>query len=87
MNIVKYTSDVFGKTFNVAQALRDGWGLEWESEDALVGIQLQDRKKPSHTVTIKGVSWTLGIMVVLFEEGGWLCFDHAIEQFECVKIK
>jgi hypothetical protein len=84
MGIVKYDSEGFGKKFNVGQALKDGWGKDWQGEDAIVGLKLQDRKKAKHKVEVSKVDWTLGIMRVHFKEGGWLCFDHAIEQFKCV---
>ena len=44
MGIVKYTKN---RTFNVGQALQDGWGLEWEGEEALIGVKLQDKRKQS----------------------------------------
>jgi hypothetical protein len=81
MGIVKYTTD---RNFNVGEALKDGWNKEWQGESALIGLVLQDRKKAKHKVTIEDVDWFMGIMRVWFKEGGWLCFDHAIEQFECV---
>lgn len=81
MGIVKYTTD---RKFNVGKALKDGWNKEWQGESALIGLVLQDRKKAKHKVTIENVDWFMGIMRVWFKEGGWLCFDHAIEQFECV---
>lgn len=84
MGIIKYEFDEEGKCFNVGQALMDGWGVEWEGEDALIGLSLQDRKNPRHKVTIKKVDWTLETMRVWFNEGGWLCLDHAIEQFKCI---
>ena len=79
MGIVKYTEN---RTFNVGQALNDGWGMEWQGEDAIIGTKLQDRKKAKHKVTVEKVDWFMGIMRVWFKEGGWLCFDHAIEQFK-----
>jgi len=82
MKIVKYTTD---RKFNVGEALKDGWGKEWDGESALIGLVLQDRRKDKHKVTIKNVDWFMGIMRVWFNEGGWLCFDHAIEQFKCVR--
>lgn len=84
MGIVKYTGEGLNKKFNVGQALKDGWGKDWQGEEALIGLKLQDRKKPKHKEVIKKVDWSLGIMRVWFDKGGWLCFDHAIEQFECV---
>ena len=84
MGIVKYDKDGFGKKFNIGQALKDGWGQNWEGEEAIIGLKLQDRKKAKHKVTIENVDWFMGIFRVHFKEGGWLCFDHAIEQFKCV---
>lgn len=84
MGIVKYDKDGFGKKFNIGQALKDGWGQDWEGEEAIVGLKLQDRKKANHKVTVENVDWFMGIFRVHFKEGGWLCFDHAIEQFKCV---
>lgn len=84
MRIVKYIGEGFNKKFNIGQALKDGWGKDWECEDALIGLKLRDRKKEKHEVTIEKVDWTMGTMRVWFNEGGWLCFDHAIEQFKCV---
>ena len=84
MGIVKYIGEGLNKKFNVGQALKDGWGKEWESEEALKGLKLQDRKKPKHKVTVEKADWYAGILTIWFAEGGWLCFDHAIEQFKCV---
>jgi hypothetical protein len=84
MGIVKYNKDGFGKKFNIGQALKDGWGQDWEGEEAIIGLKLQDRKKSKHKVTVESVDWFMGIFRVHFKEGGWLCFDHAIEQFKCV---
>lgn len=84
MGIVKYDKDGFGKKFNIGQALKDGWGREWQGEEAIIGLKLQDRKKAKHKVTVESVDWFMGIFRVHFKEGGWLCFDHAIEQFKCV---
>lgn len=84
MAIVKYIDKEGGRTFNVVQALKDGWGKDWEGEDAIIGLKLQDRKKAKHKVEVSKVDWALGTMRVHFKEGGWLCFDHAIEQFMCV---
>ncbi len=81
MGIVKYTAD---RKFNIGQALKDGWEQEWEGEEAIIGLKLQDRKKSKHKVTVENVDWFMGIFMVHFKEGGWLCFDHAIEQFKCV---
>ena len=81
MGIVKYTES---RRFNIGQALKDGWGEEWAGEKALIGMKLQDRKKANYKVQIEHVDWYSGILRVWFKEGGWLCFDHAIEQFKQV---
>lgn len=81
MGIVKYTKD---RTFNIGEAFQDGWGKDWESEKALIGLKLQDRKKPKRKATISNVDWSMGTFRVWFKGGGWLCFDHAIEQFKCI---
>lgn len=83
MAIVKYIGEGIDRRFNVGQAMKDGWGKEWEGEAALVGLKLQGRKNPKHKVEVSKVDWVLGTMLVHFKEGGWLCFDHAIEQFKC----
>lgn len=84
MGIIKYNGKGLNKKFNIGQALKDGWGKDWNGEDVLIGLTLQDRKKDNHIVHIKKVDWFMGIMRIWFKEGGWLCFDHAIEQFKCV---
>lgn len=80
--IVKYINKRGGRVFNCAQALKDGWGLDWSGEESLVGLKLQDRKKSSHKVEIESADWFMSTLRVHFKEGGWLCFDHAIEQFK-----
>jgi len=84
MGIVKYTND---RQFSISQALKDGWGKEYEKFDELIGLKLQDRKKAKHIVTIEKYDWFMGIFRVYFKEGGWLCFDHAVEQFKALGSK
>jgi hypothetical protein len=85
MGIVKYkTKDNGGKIFNVGQALKDGWGKDWQGEEHLIGLKLQDRKDPSHKAVIANIDWEVGTMRVWWVDGGWSCFDHAIEQFKCI---
>lgn len=79
MGIIKYTVD---RTFNIGQAMQDGWGLKWESESALIGLKLTDRKKPKHKVEIVHVDWFMGIFRVHYQDKSWQCFDHCIEQFK-----
>lgn len=81
MGIVKYNKQ---RQFSISQALKDGWNKEFENFDELIGLKLQDRKKEKHKVIIEKYDWFMGIFRVYFKEGGWLCFDHAIEQFKCV---
>ncbi len=81
MGIVKYTEN---RTFSIPQALKDGWGKEFKTFDEMIGLRLQARKNAKHIVTIEKTDWSMGIFRVHFKESGWLCFDHAIEQFECV---
>ncbi|MBU2923040.1 hypothetical protein KO504_16950 [Winogradskyella psychrotolerans] len=81
MGIVKYTNT---RQFSITQALKDGWGKEFKEHDEFIGLKLQDRKKPKHIVTIEKTDWYMGIFRVHFSEGGWLCFDHAVEQFKCI---
>lgn len=81
MAIIKYTKE---RTFSIGEALQDGWGKEWKGEEALIGLKLQDRNKPKHKAIINKVDWSFGTFRVWFKEGGWLCFDHAIEQFKCI---
>jgi hypothetical protein len=85
MGIVKYKGGGLNRTFNIGQALKDGWGLEWKGEGALVGIKLQDRTNPTHKVEITKTKWMYGTFIVFFGEGDWLCFDHAINQFKIHK--
>lgn len=80
MGIIKYTKE---RTFNVGQALKDGWGKDWEGEEAIVGLKLQDREDENYEEEVLKVDWALGTMRVHFKTG-WLCFDHAIEQFKCI---
>lgn len=84
MSIVKYIDREGGRTFNIGQALKDGWGLEWSGEAALIGLKLKDREKPEHTEEILRTDWFAGTFRVFFKSGGWQCFDHCIEQFERV---
>ena len=81
MSIVKYTND---RKFSISKALKDGWDKDYENFDELIGLKLQDRKESNHIVTIEKYDWFMGIFRVYFKEGGWLCFDHAVEQFECI---
>lgn len=41
MSIVKYTGR---RTYNVGQALKDGFGLDWQGDSCLLGLKLVDRK-------------------------------------------
>ena len=82
MGIIQYTGEWPNRKFNVGQAIKDGWGLDWQGEEALIGVKLQDRKKARHKVEVDNVDWFMGILRVWFKEGGWLCLDHAIEQFK-----
>jgi hypothetical protein len=80
MAIVKYTKD---RRFSIRKALKDGWEKEYISFDEMIGLKLQDRKKENHLVVIEKYDWYMGVFRVHFKEGGWLCLDHAIEQFKC----
>ncbi|AGO48858.1 hypothetical protein Phi46:3_gp114 [Cellulophaga phage phi46:3] len=81
MGIVKYNKN---RQFSIIQAVKDGWNKEYVVLDDLVGLKLQDRKNPKHKVTISDIGWFMDICNVSFEEGGWLCLDHAIEQFKSI---
>jgi len=86
MSIVKYFIKDNVKTFSNKQAVNDGWDAEL-NEEALIGLILEDRSNPKHKVKIKGLNYHLGTMIVHWEEGGWNCLDHAVEQFKRVGKK
>jgi hypothetical protein len=82
--IVQYFTVDGQKKFDIAQALRDsGWGVSYARLDEMAGVQLVDRNNPDHRVTIAGIRADplFAMVFVDFEGGGWLCLDHAIEQF------
>jgi hypothetical protein len=81
MGIVEYTPE---RTFHIGEALEKGWGQEWEGERFLIGLKLQDRRKPKHLAVIVNSDWIIGSLRVHFETGDWLLLDHAIEQFQCL---
>lgn len=85
MGIIKYISSSTGKKFNIGEALKDGWNLDWKGEAALIGIKLQDRKNSKHKVEIIKTDWFMGILRIHYKDNSWQCFDHCIEQFELVK--
>lgn len=80
MGYVKYKTDKYGRFFDIAENLKEIWGVQ--STDILVGLKLKDRKNPKHVVTIEKIYEDLGIVMVQWKEGGWNCLDHALEQFE-----
>ena len=86
-NIVRYFQRNGAKMFDVKQALRDsGWGVGLDELPAVQGLQLIDRKQPGHTATISAIkhSSSYGMWFIYFENGGWQCLDHAIEQFAAI---
>jgi len=83
MGIIKYTDD---RKFSISQALKDGWGKQYDRFDELIGLKLQDRNNQNYVVTIEKYDWFMGIFRVYFKEGGWLCFDHAVEQFKAINL-
>ena len=79
MGIIKYTGEGLHKKFNVGQALKDGWSKDWEGEEALKGLKLQDRKKSKHNVTVEKADWYAGTLRIWFVNGVWhiasvICF-------------
>jgi len=84
MSIVKYIGEGVGKRFNINQAVKDGWGIEYTGEECLVGLQLQDREKPKHKTKITGFRWDMGILIVVLKNS-WLCLDHCINQYKLIK--
>ncbi len=81
MGIVKYSAD---RKFNISQAVKDGWDIEYLSPESLHGLSLVDRKRKDTKAKIESTDWMMGILVVNFVSGGWQCLDHCIEQFELV---
>ena len=84
MGIVKYIGEGLNKKFNIVQAVKDGWGIEYTDIECLAGLQLQDRKNPKHKAKITGCRWDMGILIVCFKNG-WQCLDHCINQFKIDK--
>jgi len=82
MSIVKYFGEGTAKKFDVNQAIRDGG---WPDPDKPVpkrGIKLKDRKSGELAVVVKITSDSFyGMYFVHFKGGGWLCLDHAINQY------
>ena len=73
------------KKFDVAQALSDsGWGVSLEDILKTEGLELMDRKNSNHRATVSSIRFDrfMQMYFVSFAEGGWLCLDHAINQFE-----
>jgi hypothetical protein len=80
MGLIEYKAN--GK-YNVGQALKDGWGMEWDGLDKLVGLKLQDREDETcKIITILRYEWSVGVLIVHFDNGGWLALDHAIKYFK-----
>ncbi len=83
MSIVKYyIKNGVGRVFDCNQAMCDGWGLSWFNLVSLIGIKLQDRKKPNHKVEIINAWDMMGIYMVTFKDGSCLALDNTIEQFK-----
>ena len=80
MGHVKYKTDEHGRFFDIAENLKEIWGVT--SKEPIEGLKLKDRKNPKHTVTIEKTYMEMGIQMVQWKEGGWNCLDHALEQFE-----
>lgn len=83
--IIKYFYMNGQKFFDVVQAIKDsGWGIEYENILKCQGIELIDRNDPNHRVTVASITLDkfFRMYFVSFVQGGWLCLDHAIEQFK-----
>jgi hypothetical protein len=85
MPIVKYFEDENGnKQYDVPQALEDGgWGIKQDDLRAVSGMLFMHRKDPNHRVLVTHITHDIlfNFYLVFFQEGGYLCLDHAIEQF------
>lgn len=84
MGLVKYNGEGFGKTFNVYSELKRLWDKDVKVVQQLKGTVLQDRKNKNLVVVIKDAKFHDGTAIVYFQEGGWLCLDHALEQFKVI---
>lgn len=85
MSIVEYFEKNGRKVFDVVEALSaSGWNVLYEDLLEISGLHLVSRDDPHEKITIKSVVCdTLSVMYyVHFEEGGWLCLDHVIEQYQ-----
>ena len=85
--IVQYSYDNGRKVFDIDRALIDsGWGITEDNLLKTSGLKLADRNNPNHIVTISHIEHArfFNMYFVHFSEGGWLCLDNAINQFEIV---
>jgi len=79
---VEYTGEGFDKKFNINHNLNKFWRV---NSNELIGLELVDRLNPKHTATITNYDFKCGTAIVNWENGGWNCLDHAIEQFDVLK--
>lgn len=78
--IVKYVGDAF----DLNQAIRDGGWPDPEYPSLYRGLKLKDRLN-GHKATVRNVvrdDFGMPMYMVNFVGGGWLCLDHAINQYE-----
>lgn len=80
---VEYIGVGLGKKFDVKHNLNKFWGVNF---DELIGLVLVDRIDPNQTAKISSVENEFGMAIVYWENGGWNCLDHAIEQFDVYKM-
>lgn len=79
---VEYKGEGFDKKFNIQHNLNKFWGVD---VDELIGLELVDRLNPKHTAKIIAYDFRYDTATVAWENGGWNCLDHAIEQFDVLK--
>ncbi len=85
MGIIRYFELDGCKVFDVVEALKaSGWKIEYKNILATSGLRLISRDDPQNKVTVRSIRLDrlFATYFVRFVEGGWLCLDHAIENYE-----
>lgn len=83
--IVQYYDEGGRIVFDVGQALSDGgWEVAQEGLVGISGLELVDREDPKHKITVSYIRHNefFNMYFVNFVGGGWLCLDHAINQYK-----
>lgn len=80
MSVVQYFMRDGLKTFDINQAIRDGQFPDPRHPSEYEGMIVVDRQS-GEEATITRITGSEEMYFVHFSSGGWLCLDHAIEQY------